>query len=168
MKNATKLAEASLMNPGWGRPVSPPAPAPTSIAPVQDPKDVAVLNGYIPTAPGQPGYNQMIAIGQASPHLPFRDWLARGVVSAIGRMLAWPFKLVGDILHSIAMAVVGIVKMIFIIVLIPSMLILGLKIAAMQQEEESVRGSAAAAAEGVMEAGKGAINGREGASNEAP
>lgn len=159
MNLAKKKSDADSVQSDWGM-YSPPAmPAPAQHAPpVVEP---AVITGYMPGTPAQPGYNQMIAIGNASPHLPFKDWMARGVVSGLGRLVAWPFKLIGDIVQAIAMAIIGILKMILIIILIPSAIIIGLKIAAMQQEEDTIRGSAAAAVEGVVEAGDGAYNGRK-------
>lgn len=164
MKGAKTMPKLDKQGADWGMsnvPVIQPPVPPTSPMPPQPVGEAQVMTGYMPAQAPQGGYNQMISIGQASPHLPFRDWLARGVVSALGNLLAWPFRMMGEIAQSIAMAMIGILKVILMLVLIPSAIIIGLKIAAAQQEEDSIRGSAAAAVESVTEAGEGAYYGRE-------
>lgn len=112
------------------------------------------------TVPHNP-YANMIAVSNngVSPHLPFREWMLRGVVGGIGKLLAWPFQLVRDIISAIAIGVIGVVKVVLMIVLVPSAILIGLQIAATQSKEASIGDNAQSATSSLGAVGQGAWNG---------
>lgn len=114
-------------------------------------------------------YANMIAVSNngVSPHLPFRDWMLRGVVGGVGKMLAWPFQLVRDIINGIAFAILGIAKVLLMIILIPSAIILGLQIAASQSSEADIQTNAASATGSLGSVGAGVWQGLFGPETEA-
>ena len=84
-------------------------------------------------------------------HLPFREWLLRGLIGSFGTALAFPFRLFGDAVSSVVQGAIGIIKIGIIIVLIPTLIWLGIELQQMMQEQESVE---AGAAEIVNQAGQ--------------
>lgn len=84
-------------------------------------------------------------------HLPFREWLLRGLIGSVGSALAFPFRLFGEAVSSVVQGVIGIIKIAIIIILVPTLIWLGVELQAMMQEQESVE---AGAAEMVNQAGQ--------------
>ena len=84
-------------------------------------------------------------------HLPFREWLIRGLLGSVGNALAFPFRLIGTAISAIVTGVIGIVKIAVIIVLIPTLIWLGIMLQQNMQSQESVESGTA---EMVNQAGK--------------
>lgn len=76
-------------------------------------------------------------------HLPFKEWMLRGVVGSIGGLLAFPFRVVGNAINSIVEGVIGIVKFAIIIILAPTLAWLGIQLLGQMTEEESIESGTA-------------------------
>lgn len=76
-------------------------------------------------------------------HLPFREWMLRGVVGAFGNLLAFPFRMIGNALNSMVEGVIGILKIAIIMILGPTLIWLGFMLLADMQQEDSVESGAA-------------------------
>lgn len=79
-----------------------------------------------------------VSMNAANPHLSFKEWAARGVVSGVGKAAAWPFKLFAGIIEDIARAIVGLIGKLVLFVLLPTALILGYKMAMNVTKADSV------------------------------
>lgn len=130
------LPIARLGNEGSGLPVAQPLSA--HVPATQTAEDGSqVAQAALPT-----GQNINVVTNH-NIHLPFRDWLLRGLIGAVGSALAFPFRLVGGVLNSIAQGVVSILKMAIIVVLIPTLIWLGIELQEKMQEQASVEDGAA-------------------------
>lgn len=96
------------------------------------------------TIPGHFGPGNINVVTNHNLHLPFKDWMARGVVGGVGSVLAFPFKLVGDIISALANGILSLVKMAVMVVLFPTLLWMGYQLQQSMQEEESVEDGTAA------------------------
>lgn len=106
-----------------------------------------------------------VSMNAPSPHLTFREWAARGLVAGVGSLLAWPFRLVGGVVEQAAHAVVAVLKWIMILLLLPTMLIVGAKMASDVTSAASVEEGV----ERIVHHGRHAVNGAsKGASGELP
>lgn len=76
-------------------------------------------------------------------HLPFREWLIRGLLVSVGNALAFPFRLIGTAISTIVTGVIGIIKIAIIIVLIPTLIWLGIMLQQNMQSQESVESGTA-------------------------
>jgi hypothetical protein len=79
-----------------------------------------------------------VSMNAANPHLSFKEWAARGVVSGLGKAAAWPFKLCAGIVEDIARAIVSLLGKLVLFVLLPTALILGYKMAMNVTKADSV------------------------------
>lgn len=94
--------------------------------------------GVIPT-----GQTINVNMNTPSPHLSFKEWMARGVVGGIGKVLAFPFKLVGTGMEAAVTGIVSIIKIAVIVVMIPTLIWLGLKLQASLSTSQSIEEGAA-------------------------
>ncbi len=89
-----------------------------------------------------PGGNSLNVVTNHNTHLTRKEWIVRGVLGALGRAAAWPFKLVGDLisqlLGGIIAAVLGILKLALIIIAVPTLLWLGFMLLEQLQGAESI------------------------------
>lgn len=113
--------------------------APSDFGIVGHPKDGDAMQVHIPgqalaEGMGQSAHPAMagatgqvinMAFNTPSPHLTFKEWMARGVVGGIGKVLAFPFAFAGNMITAAGNAVIGLVKMAILIVLVPTLLWLG-------------------------------------------
>lgn len=79
-----------------------------------------------PAVAGASGQVINMAFNAPSPHLTFKEWMARGVVGGIGHVAAFPFVFIGKMITSAGEAVIGLVKLAVLIVMIPTLLWLGI------------------------------------------
>ena len=110
-----------------------------------------------------------VSMNAPSPHLPFKEWVARGMVGGVGHFAAWPFRLVAMTLEGAALAIVDIgktvLKMILIAVLIPAMLVIGIRLASHVNDAPTI----AAGTRGIVHDGRHAVDGlSDGATDELP
>lgn len=110
-----------------------------------------------------------VSMNAPSPHLEFKDWMARGVVGGVGKVAAWPFRLVGMTLESTALAIVdvfkSVIKTALIVVLIPTLFLVGIRLMNKMSESATIEGGAAS----MMHDGRHAVNGLgKGISDELP
>lgn len=96
-----------------------------------------------------------VVMNAPSPHLSFKEWMARGMVGGVGKVAAFPFRLVGVVMEGTANAVVTIVKMAIIIILVPTLLMLGIAL----HQRLSSNGSVEAGAADMMHQGRHAVSG---------
>ncbi len=106
-----------------------------------------------------------VSMNAPSPHLTFKEWMARGVVGGIGGALTWPFRFVGNVLEEIAKAIVGVLKWAIIVILLPALAIVGFKLAGQLTSSETIEDGAAS----LVYDGRHAVNGlAKGATTELP
>lgn len=106
-----------------------------------------------------------VSMNAPSPHLTFKEWMARGVVGGLGNFAAWPFRFVGAILHDIARAIIAIIKWALLLILLPTMLIMGVKMANQMQNSKSIEEGSAQ----MVHNGRHALNGiGKGATDDLP
>lgn len=114
-----------------------------------------------PMAPFMGGHQmpngQMINVSMNAPsqHLPFWQWAGRGALAATGNAVAWAPRLVGRLIEEVMKMFIGIFGKLLLVLLIPMMLVIGIKMAAVVQTYDSVEGGAAQ----VVHQGRHAING---------
>lgn len=96
-----------------------------------------------------------VSMNAPSPHLSFKEWAGRGIVSAIGAGLRWPFRLITGIIEDIARMLVNLLGKLVLFVLLPTMLIIGLKMASQISNAPSVEAGAAQ----IVHHGRHAANG---------
>lgn len=106
-------------------------------------------------------------------HLPFKEWMLRGVVGGIGSVFAFPFRLIGDAITSIVQGIIGgiigIVKLAIIVILLPTLAWLGIVLMGEMQEQESVEEGSAALVDHAGDFITGVSNGVDkGLNKEAP
>lgn len=83
-----------------------------------------------------------VAMNAPSHHLPFKEWMLRGVVGGLGQLAAWPFRLVGGLIESLGEALIGILKTLAIVVLLPVMLLVGYKLMQQVSKADSIEAGA--------------------------
>lgn len=106
-----------------------------------------------------------ISMNAPSPHLSFGEWVKRGILGALGNLLAWPLRFASSILHDMASAIIGILKWALIVILIPTMIMIGMKMSSQMQSAPSIE----AGASQMMHNGRHALNGLgKGATDELP
>lgn len=106
-----------------------------------------------------------VSMNAPSPHLTFKEWMARGVVSGIGGALTWPFRFIGNVLEEIAKAIVGVLKWAIIVILLPALAIVGFKLAGQLTSSATIEDGAAS----LVYDGRHAVNGlAKGATTELP
>ena len=76
-------------------------------------------------------------------HLPFKDWLLRGILGSVGSLFAFPFRVVGNAINGLVDGVIGIVKMAIILILAPTLIWLGMQLLAEMKEQESIEAGTA-------------------------
>ena len=76
-------------------------------------------------------------------HLPFKDWLLRGILGSVGSVFAFPFRVVGNAINGLVEGVIGIVKMAIILILAPTLIWLGMQLLAEMKEQESIEAGTA-------------------------
>ena len=59
-------------------------------------------------------------------HLSFKEWMLRGVVGGVGSVLAFPFRLVGEMLRALGEGLIKIVTALVLILLVPTFIWLGI------------------------------------------
>lgn len=108
------------------------------------------------------GGNQMpngqminVTMNAPNPHLSFKEWAGRGIVSAIGAGARWPFRFVTGILEQIAHAIVGLLAKLALFILLPTMLVVGFALA----NKISHAGSVEAGVRQIMHDGRHAASG---------
>lgn len=113
--------------------------------------EMAVPAGNSPVEGGQTiGVNV-----NTNTQLSTKDWLIRSVLGAIGKALAFPFRLLAAIVETIFEAIIGILKIAAIVILVPTLIWLGFLLKDMLSEAESVEEGAGI----FIEAGKSAATG---------
>lgn len=108
-----------------------------------------------PAMAGASGQVINMAFNTPSPHLTFKEWMARGVVGGIGKVLAFPFAFIGNIINAIGLAAVGLLKMIALIILVPTLLWLGIMLMHKLSQTESIEEGAAMIATDAKRAASG-------------
>lgn len=87
-----------------------------------------------------------VSMNAPSPHLGFREWMARGVVGGIGHAAAWPFVLVAKTVEGVALGVVDIVKSLIkwavILVLAPTLVLMGIRMMHQVENAPTIEGGA--------------------------
>lgn len=91
------------------------------------------------------GQNISVNVAAASPHLPFGEWVKRGVLSALGNGLMFFPRLLGRLIEALLMGVLGIFKAAIIIVLIPTLIWAGYLLQQKLSHAASVREAATSA-----------------------
>lgn len=106
-----------------------------------------------------------VSMNAPSPHLSFKEWMARGVVGGIGGALTWPFRFVGNVIEEIAKAIVGVLKWAIIVILLPALAIVGFKLAGKLTSSATIEDGAAS----LVYDGRHAVNGiAKGATTDLP
>jgi hypothetical protein len=155
--------------PAIGRNAGAVSPAPVAGEIVPMGESVSqVLAGLTPMN----GQNISVNVTSASPHLPFGEWVKRGVLSALGNGLMFFPRLVGRAVEAIVLGLIGILKAAAVIVLVPTLIWLGILLQQHVSHAHSVREGAASAAVQGGEALKGLADGarddRDPVSEDAP
>lgn len=88
-------------------------------------------------------------------HLERKEWIFRGIIGGIGNVLAFPFRLIADVITGIAMSILGLIKMAAIVVLFPTLIWAGFQLMQIVSEQDSIEGGAKVIAENAGEAAKG-------------
>lgn len=100
-----------------------------------------------------------VSMNAPNPNLEFKEWMARGVVGGIGKVAAWPFKLIGMTIESVALGIVDVLKTILkwalILVLAPLLIMAGIRM--MNQVSDSA--TIEEGARTVVHDGRHAVNG---------
>lgn len=104
---------------------------------------------------------QTINVSMNAPnlHLSFKEWAARGLVSAMGAAAAWPFKLLGGIVETIAQTIIGLVGKLAMFILLPTMLLIGAKMALTLTQAPSIEQGAAQMVHNGRHAANGLVSG---------
>ena len=97
-------------------------------------------------------------------HLPFKEWILRGIVGSLGAVLAFPFRVIGNAVNTLVEGVIGIIKIAIIIVLAPTLAWLGFMLLGEMQEQDSVEGGTAAIVEHAGDVASGIGKGIDGES----
>lgn len=91
------------------------------------------------------GQNISVNVAAASPHLPFGEWIKRGILAALGNGLLFFPRLFGRLFEALLMGILGIAKAAAIIVLIPTLIWAGYQLQQHLSKADSVREGAASA-----------------------
>lgn len=85
-----------------------------------------------------------VSMNAPSPHLGFKEWMARGVVGGIGHAAAWPFVLVAKTVEGIALGIVDIfkslIKWAIILVLAPTLILVGIRMMHQVEKAPTIEG----------------------------
>lgn len=109
------------------------------------------------------GQTISVNMNAPNPNLTLKEWMVRGVVGGVGRVVSWPFRLVGLVFEGIAHGVIKVVTWAMIIILVPTMLMLGSRLEKHMEHQNSVRSGAAE----IMHEGRQAAQGiRQGATDD--
>ena len=84
-----------------------------------------------------------VSMNAPSPHLPFREWVLRGVVAGAGNAAAWPFRMVAGLVDHAARTIINLLGKLVMFVLLPAALILGIQMARKMAHAGSVEAGAA-------------------------
>lgn len=71
-------------------------------------------------------------------HLERNEWLFRGVVGGIGKVLAFPFRLLEKMITSIFEAIFGMLKTAIIILLVPTLIWAGIILQQKMSQQENI------------------------------
>jgi hypothetical protein len=112
-----------------------------------------------PAMAGASGQVINMAFNAPSPHLTFKEWMARGVVGGFGKVLAFPFTLAGSMLTSAGNAIVDLVKMAVLIILIPTLLWMGFMLYQKVSKSQSIEEGTAMIVTDAKRIGTGVSNG---------
>lgn len=96
-----------------------------------------------------------VSMNAPSPHLSFGEWVKRGIVAGIGNLLAWPFRFVGGMLEEVGRTIIRLLGKVVLLLLVPTLLIVGYKMAQHVTKAPSVEEGAAQ----VVHNGRHAVNG---------
>ena len=89
-----------------------------------------------------PGGQSINVVTNHNIHLDRKEWMFRGIVGGIGNILAFPFRLIGNIITKIFEAIIGALKIALLIVMVPTLIWLGLELKEKLSEQESVEAGA--------------------------
>lgn len=171
MKQQTYGAAASLLSSARA-PAQEPVSTPAVMAPRPATRVDAALNGGVQNGSMMQamepflGQNTLptgqvinVSMNAPNPNLEFKEWMARGVVGGIGKLAAWPFKLIGMTVESIALGIVDIFKTILkwalILVLAPLLIMAGIRMMDQVSESDTIEEGART----VIHDGRHAVNG---------
>lgn len=91
------------------------------------------------------GQHISVNVTSADPNLSLGEWIRRGVLSALGNGLLFPFRLLGKLIEGVMMGVLGIVRVAILIVLVPTLIWAGIMLQQHLSKADSVREGAASA-----------------------
>lgn len=109
-----------------------------------------------------PGGQNLNVVTNHNTHLSRKEWIVRGIVGALGNAVAWPFRLIGDLisqlLGGIIAALLGILKIAIIIIAVPTLLWLGFLLLEQMQSAESVEEGAGIVVDNAGSLADGVVN----------
>lgn len=101
------------------------------------------------------GQTISVNMNAPNPNLTLKEWIVRGALGGVGRVFAWPFRLVGMVFEGIAHGVIKVVTWAMIIILVPTMLMLGGRLEKHMEQQKSIQSGAAE----IMHDGRQAVHG---------
>jgi glycerol-3-phosphate acyltransferase PlsY len=108
---------------------------------------------------GALGQTINMSFNAPSPHLTFKEWMARGVVGGVGHVFAFPFVFSGKIITAAGTAAVELLKMAVLIILIPTLLWMGFMLFQKVSQSQSIEEGAAMIVTDAKKVGTGVSNG---------
>lgn len=101
------------------------------------------------------GQSISVAMNAPSPHLTTKEWAGRGILGALGNLVAWLPRLAGRMIEEILRMFVGVFGKLMLVVLLPCMLMIGVNLAMVAATYGTVEGGAA----DIVHKGRHALNG---------
>jgi hypothetical protein len=101
------------------------------------------------------GQSISVAMNAPSPHLTTKEWAGRGILGALGNLVAWLPRLAGRMIEEIMRMFVGVFGKLMLIALVPCMLMIGVNLAMVAATYSTVEGGAA----DIVHKGRHALNG---------
>ena len=121
-----------------------------------------------PAMAGALGQTINMSFNTPSPHLTFKEWMARGVVGGIGQIFAFPFVFCGKMITAAGTAVVDIIKMAIVVILVPTLLWMGYMLYQKVSQSQSIEEGAAIIVSDAKKVGNGISNGVSAKNKPAP